>query len=152
MRTGYALICLVLFGSAAPTSAACTGQGRHDPMALRQICDMEKAWGQSLVKGAPAAARRILADDFLGVDTKGKLYRKAEEIADVPRVAQHMAADTMNDVIVRFYGDTALAQGSDSWIGKDGSKGRFVWTDTWLKRNGEWQIVAAEDLIPPEGK
>jgi hypothetical protein len=26
----------------------------------------------------------------------------------------------------------------------------FVWTDTWLLRNGHWQIVAAEDLIAPE--
>src|SRR6476646_10232774 len=68
MRTGYALICLVLLGAAARASAACTGQGRHDPMSLRQICDMEKAWGQSLMKGDPAVARRILADDFLGAD------------------------------------------------------------------------------------
>jgi hypothetical protein len=29
-------------------------------------------------------------------------------------------------------------------------RGRFVWTDTWLQRNGRWQIVAAEDLIAPE--
>ena len=28
--------------------------------------------------------------------------------------------------------------------------GRFVWTDTWLRRNGKWQIVAVEDLIAPE--
>jgi hypothetical protein len=27
---------------------------------------------------------------------------------------------------------------------------RFVWTDTWIRRNGKWQIVAAEDLIVPE--
>ena len=29
-------------------------------------------------------------------------------------------------------------------------RGRFVWTDTWLQRNGRWQIVAAEDLIATE--
>ncbi len=28
--------------------------------------------------------------------------------------------------------------------------GPFVWTDTWVRRNGKWQIVAAEDLIVPE--
>jgi hypothetical protein len=28
---------------------------------------------------------------------------------------------------------------------------RFVWTDTWIRRNGKWQIVAGEDLIAPEG-
>jgi catechol 2,3-dioxygenase-like lactoylglutathione lyase family enzyme len=24
-----------------------------------------------------------------------------------------------------------------------------VWTDTWLKRNGQWQIVAAQDTVIP---
>ncbi|MGE5212905.1 MAG: hypothetical protein ACM3NN_04335 [Nitrospirota bacterium] len=51
---------------------------------------------------------------------------------------------------VRFYGNTAIAQGSESWEKRSGERGRFVWTDTWLLRNGHWQIVAAEDLIAPE--
>jgi hypothetical protein len=63
-----------------------------------------------------------------------------------------MASDSLNDVVVRFYGDTAIAQGSDSWIAVKGEKGRFVWTDVWLKRGGKWQVVASEDLIPAERK
>jgi hypothetical protein len=27
----------------------------------------------------------------------------------------------------------------------DGSKGAALWTDTWIRRNGKWQIVAAQD-------
>ncbi|HVP62216.1 MAG TPA: hypothetical protein VMT11_16770 [Myxococcaceae bacterium] len=26
----------------------------------------------------------------------------------------------------------------------------LIWTDTWLKRSGRWQIIAAEDLIPAQ--
>jgi hypothetical protein len=57
-------------------------------------------------------------------------------------------------VKVRFFGDTAVAQGSESWERRTGKPrlGRFVWTDTWVRRNGHWQIVAAEDLIIPEPK
>jgi aminopeptidase C len=53
-------------------------------------------------------------------------------------------------VKIRFYGDTAIAQGNESWQRRTGERGRFVWTDTWLRRNGRWQIVAAEDLTIPE--
>ena len=91
----------------------------------------------------------MLAADFLGVDTKGKLYRKADEVRDVASPSGRFASDTMNDVVVRFYGDTAIAQGSDSWTDKSGKSGRFVWTDVWLMRAGRWQIVAAEDLVAP---
>jgi hypothetical protein len=50
---------------------------------------------------------------------------------------------------VRLYG-SAIAQGSESWEKRSGERGRFFWTDTWLLRNGHWQIVAAEDLIALE--
>jgi hypothetical protein len=30
------------------------------------------------------------------------------------------------------------------------TRGRFVWTDTWLRRDGRWEIVAAEDLTVPK--
>ena len=57
-------------------------------------------------------------------------------------------------VHVRFFGDTAVAQGSETWTKKRGPMrtGRFIWTDTWIKRNGIWQIVNAEDLIAPVAK
>ena len=36
----------------------------------------------------------------------------------------------------------AIAQGSETWRLKSGKDGKFIWTDTWLKRNGSWQIIA----------
>jgi hypothetical protein len=132
---------------ASPAGAACIARGKHDPASLKAICDFEAAWGQSFVTADPSAARSMLADDFVGIDTKGKPYRKVDELTDIARPA-HLASDQLNDVTVRFYDNAAVAQGSESWIGKNGRKGRFVWTDVWVKRNHKWQVVAAEDLIP----
>jgi ketosteroid isomerase-like protein len=138
--------------AASPSAASCTAQGTHDQTSLKTICDLERGWGQSMVTGDVSVADRMLSDDFLGVDTKGKLYRKGDELRDISHSSERFASDTMNDVIVRFYGNTAIAQGSDSWTGKKGEKGGFVWTDVWIKRGGTWQIVAAEDLVPPAAK
>ena len=45
--------------------------------------------------------------------------------------------------------DVAIIYGSEHAIGKDkthpDAKQCQVWTDTWLKRNGKWQIAAAQD-------
>lgn len=136
---------------ASPLEAKCSAQGGHDASALKTICDLERAWGQAFVTSDASVARQMLAADFIGVSTKGKLYRKTDEIADISSPS-HMKSDVLNDVVVRFYGDTAIAQGSDSWVARNGRKGRFVWTDVWLKRDGRWQIVAAEDLIPADSK
>lgn len=143
------LAAFVLSVLAAPAAANCTAEGRHDAATLRTLCDLERQWGQSLVSGDAKGVEQMLADDFIGVDTHGKLYRKAAELAWIRTAgaSSHFTSDTMNDVIVRFYGNTAIAQGSDSWTGKGGKAGRFVWTDIWVKRHGRWQIVATESLV-----
>jgi len=40
-------------------------------------------------------------------------------------------------------------QGSETWTRKGGKRGHFVWLDTWIRRNRQWQIVAAEDISVP---
>ncbi len=96
-----------------------------------------------------SAVQRILAEDFVG-DPKGTLYNKQQMVADTRNAPKYFVSNRLNPVKVRFYSETAIAQGSETWEKKSGERDRFVWTDTWIRRNGRWQIVAAEDLIAPE--
>jgi ketosteroid isomerase-like protein len=116
----------------------------------RYILDSERQWAESVATGDTAAIERILAEDFIGVDPKGHLYTKRQMIDDTRNAPKYFVSNRLNDVKVRFYDTTAIAQGSETWEKRSGERGRFVWTDTWLQRNGQWQIVAAEDLIAPE--
>ena len=127
----------------------CSGQ-KDQKGTERYIVESERQWAESVATGDTSAIERILADDFIGVDPKGRLYTKQQMIDETRNAPKHFVSNRLNDVKVRFYGDTAIAQGSETWEKHSGERGRFVWTDTWLQRNGRWQIVAAEDLIAPE--
>jgi ketosteroid isomerase-like protein len=116
----------------------------------RYILECERQWAESVASGDTSAIERILADDFIGVDPKGHLYTKQQMIDETRNAPKYFVSNRLNDVKVRFYDKTAIAQGSETWEKRSGERGRFVWTDTWLQRNGLWQIVAAEDLIAPE--
>ena len=116
----------------------------------RYILESERQWAESVATGDTSAIERILADDFIGVDPKGRLYTKQQMIDETRNAPKYFVSNRLNDVKVRFYRRTAVAQGSETWEKHSGERGRFVWTDTWLRRNGRWQIVAAEDLIAPE--
>jgi len=118
--------------------------------AERYIIESERQWAESVASGDTTAVQRILADDFVGVDPKGRQYDKSQMVSDTRNAPKHFASNHLNDVKVRFYGDTAVAQGDESWQQHSGERGRFVWTDTWIRRDGRWHIVAAEDLIAPE--
>jgi ketosteroid isomerase-like protein len=116
------------------------------------IIESERQWAESVASGDSSVIERILADDFIGVDPEGKQYNKAQMVADTKNAPKYFASNHLNEVKVRFYGDAAVAQGNESWVRRTGTpkQGRFVWTDTWIKRGGKWQIVAAEDLTVSE--
>ena len=114
------------------------------------IRNSERQWAESVASGDASVVERILANDFIGVDPRGQLYDKAKMISDTRDGPKFFASNHLNQVKIRFYGDTAVAQGSESWERRTGERGRFLWTDTWLRRDGRWEIVAAEDLTVPE--
>jgi ketosteroid isomerase-like protein len=130
-------------------TTGCDRQRERD----RQYIEMsERQWAESVATNDSSVLERILADDFMWVYPDGKGMNKAQTIADARSGPGPFVSDHLDGISVRFFGKTAVAQGSESWVQRDAAgerRGRFVWTDVWVKRNGQWQIVAAEDLIPP---
>jgi ketosteroid isomerase-like protein len=125
-------------------------QGYDQNEAERYIRESESQWAESVASGDTAVIQRILSDDFVGVDPEGRQYNKAKMVSETADAPKYFVSNHLNDIKIRFYGDTAIAQGNESWERKNGVRGRFVWTDTWLRCDGKWQIAAAEDLIAPE--
>ena len=119
--------------------------------ARQYIMESEKQWAEAVASGDSTVVQKILADDFIGVDTKGFQYNKEHEVHSTPEGPKYFESNHLNNIKIRFYGNMAVAQGDEIWVRYSGQPltGRFVWTDTWLLRNGKWQIVAAEDLIAP---
>ena len=148
-KTLLAAVALIAVSSPlthAQNPAPSTGQKEAEDY----IRKSESEWAESVANGDAAVIERILADDFLGVDPKGKLYDKVTMISETKEGPKHFVSNHLEDVKIWFFGDnTAVAQGSESWVRRNGERGRFVWTDTWILRKGRWQIVAAEDLVPP---
>ena len=122
------------------------GDRARDRAYIRQS---ESDWAESVVTNDVSVLERILADDFVGVEVDGSHYSKAEAIKIYRTQPSEFVFNHLIEVEIRFYGDTAVAQGSEGWKKKDGTPGKYVWTDTWIKRAGKWQAVAAEDLVPP---
>ena len=96
----------------------------------RYILESERQWAESVATGDTSAIERILADDFVGVDPKGHLYTKRQMVDDTRNAPKYFVSNRLNDVKVRFYGTTAIAQGSETWEQRSGERGRFVWNDT----------------------
>ena len=119
-----------------------------DDKTAQFMIDMERKWAEGVCANNGVVSK-LLADDFQGTSTGGERYNKADERRD--EKGFHSAHDcALDDAKVRFFGeDVAIIYGSEHAIGKDkthpDAKQCQVWTDAWLKRNGKWQIAAAQD-------
>jgi len=115
----------------------------------KSIIDNERQWAEAACTHN-SIARTILADDFQGTSPDGKRYSKSEEVEEDISSKTEARDCRLDYAKVHFFGDNiALVYGSEHSIRKasDGKEytRSLVWTDTWLKRNGSWQIVAAQD-------
>jgi len=128
------------------------GQESHwataDDESAKYIIDMERKWAEGVCADNGVVAG-LLADDFQGTSPQGARFTKADELKDEKsvRTAHNCGLD---EAKVRFFGDNAaIVYGSEHAVGKDESRPNIkvcqVWTDTWLKRDGKWQIVASQD-------
>jgi Domain of unknown function (DUF4440) len=127
----------------------------------KSLIEMERQWSEATTPAEEiSVVKKIFADDFLGTDTDGTLYTKAEKIEkEKARSASEgeVLSPRLDDVKLRFFGDhLAVLHGRESSIrkAKDGKQytRRVVWTDTWLRRDGRWQIIAVQDMVLQQGK
>jgi hypothetical protein len=96
--------------------------------------------------------KEVIADDFQGTSPSGRRYGKEKAIATDTKALERDCQ--LGEVKVRFFGDSiAIAYGAESAVAKakDGKEAKhcLIWSDTWLKRAGKWQIVAAQDTNIP---
>jgi hypothetical protein len=119
-----------------------------DDKTAKYMIDMERKWAEGVCADNGVVAG-LLAEDFQGTDPKGQRFTKANELKDEKstRTAHDCGLD---EAKVRFFGDSlAIVYGREHAVGKDRSQPNAkvcqIWTDTWLKRNDKWQIIASQD-------
>jgi ketosteroid isomerase-like protein len=110
------------------------------------VAAMEQKWLQSQKTNNPDLVVPLLADKFVNTGSDGKVTNKAESLANAKSTKYDSVA--YDDLKVTAFGDVAIATGSFTAKGTDGSgkpmdvHERF--TDTWVKMpNGQWQCVAS---------
>jgi hypothetical protein len=143
---------------AAVTSLALTGcvsfAAQQAPMADKEeLVAAEKEWGAAFASGDSSVSERLLAEDFVGTDTKGRRYDKAQIVAEV-REGPPLVSDVTEVDDIRFEGHVAILRGHDDIVGPAPGAARRtnVWTDVWANRAGKWVLIAAQDTsaMPPK--
>ena len=118
----------------------------------RTLLQLEDNWASALVKRDRVVFERLLADGFVYTENDQMMDRTTVLNSVVAGSDTVVAAHNDSMVVHRFGPATAVVTG---WlvVGGRGANGefrrRYRFTDTWVKRGGSWQIVAAQDYVAP---
>ncbi|HXL34017.1 MAG TPA: nuclear transport factor 2 family protein [Gemmatimonadales bacterium] len=143
VRIGAAALLLII-------AVAISGSGRRPAQRDRDGLEaIERQWLAS--EHDSAALGRILADDFLHPVPAGVFLTKAEHIDWAVRHPAPSGRQRRFDQLrIRRYGDVGLVTGFVISTGGDGREDRTVFTDIFVRRNGRWQAVnAQENAVQP---
>jgi ketosteroid isomerase-like protein len=105
-----------------------------------------------------AVHERFWADDLVYTSSSGRRLSKADILADVRKEGPSKPGGetpvfTAEDIRIQQYGDTAIV--AFRLVGtaeKEGKKtvSNYLNTGTFLKRNGQWQVVAWQATKMPD--
>ena len=134
-------------GGAAASAAAAVGKTN----VAATIRDLETRWAASIAAHDATVPQQLVAADYIGVSSAGRVVNKAALLADMKRDKNTYDSATHSGVTVRVHGNAAVAVGTTKQVGKDPSGTAFNytyrWTDTWVERNGQWQCVASQSFL-----
>ena len=111
---------------------------------------LERAWLDAYEQLDTLAMDRIVADDFLITFPDGSRQTKPQILSDLRamrgRPGPYTTRFRTEDVASRLYGSTVVLTGIVVTISKRDGKtveDRSRYTDTYVERNGRWQVVAS---------
>jgi hypothetical protein len=113
--------------------------------AEKYIKDSASAWAESVATNDASVVKRILADEVVWV-RDGEVLDKSRAVTLAQQGPGDFVSNHLDYANVRFFGDTAVVQGGETWTRKGGRSGHCVFIDTWVRRDGIWEIVAAADV------
>lgn len=117
------------------------------------LAEAAHAYDQAQVRGDRKELERLIADDYLLVNSRGKLESKAELIADYTAPGFRLDPYKVEHEVRRLWADSAVLGGVATISGVDGGQPyrvRLRFSDVWAKRGGRWQVIYTAASRDPE--
>lgn len=141
-------VAALLIGAAQLTNA----QQAQVSANQKAVFALEEEWTRALVKVDTAAFKRITAPGL--VYTEDNVVMNQRELIDA--VVNGDKVEWAGNEEMKFYDYHPVAVVTGILITRGKNKkgepfeNRYRYTDTWLYRDGKWQVIAAQDYLIPK--
>jgi Domain of unknown function (DUF4440)/Domain of unknown function (DUF3471) len=122
--------------------------GSEPPITEQELVRRTQELYDAVAVGNREPWKKYFAEACIFSDEKGRTFDKPKLIADItPLPPGYSGMIKIDNVQSRIIGDTAVlsydANETETIFGQT-MRARYHITDTWLRRNGNWQIIASQ--------
>ena len=116
--------------------------------AVAAITKLENDGVKADLAGDISWPQKFLTDDWMGCDSEGNWYTKADALKLMADTKNNkFNSETLTDLKVRVYGNTAVATYKDTYDGLVRGQHRtrsVASTDVWVKIGSDWKLVSSQ--------
>jgi ketosteroid isomerase-like protein len=118
------------------------------------LIEIEHQWAKAYESGNSDKLASILSRDYIQTNTRARVTDKDEEVADLRKGTFRYEKFETTQMRVQLYGDAAVVTGLISAKGTDKATGKSIegqmrMTDTFIRQDGRWQVVASQTTLVP---
>jgi hypothetical protein len=129
-------------------SISSCGSGAHPPITQDELVHNSQEMFDAVAAGDQAPWKKYFADDSMYFDEKGRSMDKTALVSDItPLPTGYSGNIKLVKAKSQIQGDTAILSydldETETVFGQN-MTARYHGTDTWMYRNGQWQIVAGQ--------
>lgn len=128
-----------------------SGRDRNDDDDRAAVAGLDKQYQEAVRRKDSATMSRILADDFVLVTGKGRIYTKTELLAEAADTAVRYDRNEDSAQTVRVWGQTAVVTALLWETGVDHGRpfDRRLWfSDTYARTATGWRYVFGQSTLP----
>ena len=138
------IVCVAALALLATTSSALAQRVKSDQDTL---IELEQRWDAAFHSHDQKFIETLLADEFVATYGDGSRGDKAKELSLALDDTQQVDSSTLDEFIVKVYGNTAVVWFTQHLVGPVKGKPVAVtyrYVDVWVNRDGVWKCVASQ--------
>jgi ketosteroid isomerase-like protein len=142
-----AMLLTLVFSSLVVGQGTTKSKGAQAGGIGQQLKQMEDDWQKATRTKDAALLKRIIAEDWVATDDKGKALNREQYISQTTSNPDVIQSNEDFDMQVRVYGNTAVVTGGITERGTRTGTAYldiYRWTDVFVKRGGHWQAVVSQ--------
>lgn len=142
---------LILFNSFYFVSGCKTRSISHSAKDSTTIVKLETDFTIALMKNDTSVFEKLMAPGFIYSENE-KTYSRSEMLSSLTAGQDTVESAYNRDMTVHLFGTTAAVTGWMTVKGKNEAgifEHKYRFTDTWMKNNESWQLIAAHDYLIP---